>query len=126
MPNGDTCDSLTTDMYEVSCARNPRVKFKVNLMVSSQYVPIRAVTVNFLKARPPQWWPHCQHATAAHYVPEWKFWLGFCQRGNTTHIHVFCIPLDFLGIKDPKKNKKRPNFFSKATDKAIATLIEIS
>ena len=32
MPNGDTCDSLTTDMYEVSCARNPRVKFKVNLI----------------------------------------------------------------------------------------------
>ena len=40
MPNGDTCDSLTTDMYEVSCARNPRVKFKVNLMCSSQLVPM--------------------------------------------------------------------------------------
>ena len=41
MPNGDTCDSLTTDVYEVSCARNPRVKFKVNLRGSSQYVTIR-------------------------------------------------------------------------------------
>ena len=60
-----------------------------------------------------------------HYVPEWKFWLGFWQGGNTTHIHDFCIPLDFLGIKDLEKNRKRPNFFSKATDKATATLIEI-
>ena len=33
MPNGETCDSLTTDMYEVSCARNPRVKFKVHLVL---------------------------------------------------------------------------------------------
>ena len=41
------------------------------------------------------------------------------------YIHDFCIPLDFLGIKDPKKNKKRPKIFSKATDKATATLIEI-
>ena len=64
MPNGDTCDSLTTDMYEVSCARNPRVKFKVNLRGSSQYVPIRAATVECLQARP-LWWPHRQHATAA-------------------------------------------------------------
>ena len=48
-----------------------------------------------------------------HYVPEWKFWLGFCQRGNTTHIHDFCIPLDFLGIKDPQKNKKGQNFFQR-------------
>ena len=60
-----------------------------------------------------------------HYVPEWKFWLGFWQRGNTTQIHDFCIPLDFLGIKDPQKNEKRPKKFSKATDKATATLIEI-
>ena len=60
-----------------------------------------------------------------HYVPELKFWLGFWYGGNTTHIHDFCIPLDFLGIKDPPKNEKRPNIFSKATDKAIATLIEI-
>ena len=60
-----------------------------------------------------------------HYVPKCKFWLGFWQRGNTTHIHDFCIPLDFLGIKDPQKNEKRPKNFSKATDKATATLIEI-
>ena len=60
-----------------------------------------------------------------HYVPEWKFWLGFWQGGNTTHIHDFCIPLDFLGIKDLEKNRKRPKKISKATDKATATLIEI-
>ena len=65
MPNGDTCDSLTTDVYEVSCARNPRVKFKVNLRGSSQYVPIRAAMVDFLQARPPEWWPHRWHAAAA-------------------------------------------------------------
>ena len=65
MPNGDTCDSLTTDMYEVSCARNPRVKFKVNLRGSSQYVPIRASMVDFLQARPPQWQSQSQCAAAA-------------------------------------------------------------
>ena len=63
-----------------------------------------------------------------HYVPEWKFWLGFWQGGNTTHIHDFCIPLDFLGIKALQKDKKRPKIISKAIDKAIdkatATLIE--
>ena len=42
-----------------------------------------------------------------------------------TYLHGFCIPLDFLGIKDPQKNEKRPENFSKATDKATATLIEI-
>ena len=43
-----------------------------------------------------------------HYEPEWKFWLGFRLGGifNITHIHNFCIPLDFLGIKEPKKNEK--------------------
>jgi hypothetical protein len=49
--------------------------------------------------------------------------------GNTTYIHDFCIPLDFLGIKDLKKNKKRPKNFSKAiakaTAKATAPFIEI-
>ena len=53
-----------------------------------------------------------------HYEPEWKFWLGFWLGGNTTHIHDFCIPLDFLGTKDLQKNKK-------GLDKATATLIEI-
>jgi hypothetical protein len=45
--------------------------------------------------------------------------------GNTTHIHDFCTSLDFLGIKDLKKNKKRPKFFSKAIAKATAPFIEI-
>ena len=54
-----------------------------------------------------------------------NFGLVFGWGGNTTHIHDFCIPVDFLGIKDLQKNRKRPNFFSKATDKATATLIEI-
>ena len=60
-----------------------------------------------------------------HYEPEWKFWLGFWKRGNTTNIHDFRIPLDFLGIKDFKKNKKRPKKFSKAIAKATAMFIEI-
>ena len=60
-----------------------------------------------------------------HYEPEWKFWLGFWLGGNNTHIHDFCIPLDFLGIKDLKKNKKRPKKFSKAIAKATAPFIEI-
>ena len=34
-------------------------------------------------------------------------------RGNTTHIHDFCIPLDFLGIKDLKKNKKGQKNFQR-------------
>ena len=42
-----------------------------------------------------------------HYEPEWEFWLGFWLGGNTTHIHDFCIPHDFLGIKDHKKNEKK-------------------
>jgi hypothetical protein len=45
--------------------------------------------------------------------------------GNTTYIHDFCIPLDFLGIKDLKKNKKRPKKISKAIAKATAPFIEI-
>ena len=60
-----------------------------------------------------------------HYESEWEFWLGFWLGGNTTHIHDFCVPLDFLGIKDPQKNEKRPKKKSKAIDKATATLIEI-
>ena len=44
-------------------------------------------------------------------------------RGNTTHIHDFCTPLDFLGIKDLKKNKKRTKIFSKAIAKASATYL---
>ena len=36
----------------------------------------------------------------------------------TTHTYGFCIPLDFLGIKDLRKNKKRPRKFSKAIAKA--------
>ena len=60
-----------------------------------------------------------------HYEPEWEFWLGFWLRGNTTHIRDFCIPLDFLGIKDLKKNLKRPKKISKAITKATAPFIEI-
>ena len=41
--------------------------------------------------------------------------------GVTTHTHGFCIPLDFLGIKDLRKNKKRPRKFSKAIAKATDT-----
>ena len=37
----------------------------------------------------------------------------------------FCIPLDFLGIKGLKKNKKRPKKFSKAIAKPTAPFIEI-
>jgi hypothetical protein len=48
-----------------------------------------------------------------HYEPEWEFWLGFWLGGNTTHTHDFCIPLDFLGIKDLKKNKKGQIFFQR-------------
>ena len=33
--------------------------------------------------------------------------------GNATQIHDFCIPLDFLGIKDLKKNKKGQIFFQR-------------
>ena len=44
--------------------------------------------------------------------------------GNTTQIHDFCIPLDFLGIKDLKKNKKG-QFFLKAIAKFTAPFIEI-
>ena len=62
---------------------------------------------------------------ATHYEREWTFWLGFCLGGNTIHIHDFCIPLDFSGIMDLQKNKKRPKKISKATDKARATLFEI-
>ena len=36
----------------------------------------------------------------------------------TTHTYGFLIPLDFLGIKDLRKNKKRPRKFSKAIAKA--------
>ena len=50
---------------------------------------------------------------------------GFWYGGITTLIHDFCIPLDFLGIKGLEKDRKRAIFFSKATDKAKATLIEI-
>ena len=72
--------------------------------------------------------PHFQQKTACkalHYEPEWEFCLGFWLGGNTTYIHDFCIPLDFLGIKDLKKFLKRPNIFSKATAKATALFIEI-
>ena len=55
----------------------------------------------------------------------WNFGLVFGWGGNTTHIHDFCIPLDFLGIKDLKKNEERPKYFSKAIAKATATFIEI-
>ena len=53
-----------------------------------------------------------------------KFSYTMYRNGNfglvfgTTHIHDFYIPLDFLGIKDLKKNKKRPKKFSKAIAKA--------
>ena len=30
---------------------------------------------------------------------------------NSTHIHNFCILLDFLGVKDLKKNRKGQFFF---------------
>ena len=52
----------------------------------------------------PQWWVE----NSMHYEPEWKFWLGFWLGG---YIHDFCIPLDFLGIKDLKKNKKAKKIF---------------
>ena len=39
-------------------------------------------------------------------------------RGNTTHIHDFCIPLDLLGVK---KNEKKGKKISNAT----APFIEI-
>ena len=42
-----------------------------------------------------------------------NFGLVFGWGGNTTHIHDFCIPLDFLGIKDLKK--KKSNAIAKAT-----------
>jgi hypothetical protein len=42
-----------------------------------------------------------------------------------TYIHDFCIQLDFLCIKDLKKNEKRPKIFSKAIPKAKAPFIEI-
>ena len=42
----------------------------------------------------------------AHYELEWEVWLRFWLGGNTTRMHDFCIPLDFLGIKDLRKNKK--------------------
>ena len=54
-----------------------------------------------------------------------KFGLVFGWGGNTTHMHDFCIPLDFLGIKDHKKNKKRPKHYSNAIAKATAPFIEI-
>ena len=54
-----------------------------------------------------------------HYEPELKCWLGFRIGGKTTHIHDFCLSLEFLGIKDF-------NFFSKAITKATAKFIEIS
>ena len=38
------------------------------------------------------------------YEQEWEFWLGFWLGGNATRMHDFGIPLDFLGIKDLKKN----------------------
>jgi hypothetical protein len=45
--------------------------------------------------------------------------------GNTTYIHDFCIPLDFLGIKDFKKYLKGPKKIMKAIAKATALFIEI-
>ena len=48
-----------------------------------------------------------------HYEPEWEFWLGFWLGGNTTHIRDFFKPLDFLGIKDLKKNKKGQKRFQR-------------
>ena len=42
-----------------------------------------------------------------------NFGLAFKLGGNTTHIHDFCIPLDFLGIKELQKNRKRPKFFQR-------------
>ena len=50
---------------------------------------------------------------------------SFLVGGTTTHILDFCIPLDFLGIDYLQKNFKKAKKISKATDKAIATLIEI-
>ena len=41
--------------------------------------------------------------------------------GVTSHTYGFCIPPDFLGINDLRKNKKRPRKFSKAIAKAIDT-----
>ena len=61
----------------------------------------------------------------SHYELEWEFWLGFWLGGNNTYMHDFCIPLDFLGIKDLKKNLKRPKIFSKAIAKATALFIKI-
>ena len=43
MPNGVTCDSLSSDAYEVSCARNSRVKFKVNYVCTYVSIPKYAV-----------------------------------------------------------------------------------
>ena len=40
-----------------------------------------------------------------------NFGLVFGWEGNTTHIHDFCIPLDFLGTKDVKKIKKAKKNF---------------
>ena len=40
--------------------------------------------------------------------------------GGKYYSHDFCIPLDFLGIKDLKKNENRPKKFSKAIAKATA------
>ena len=90
--------------------------FELNLKVSAFYLEKQKSFIPKKKFFKP---------LSIHYEPEWKFWLGFWLGGNTTLIHDFCIPLDFLGIKDLKKNKKRPKKFSKAIAKATATFIEI-
>ena len=54
-----------------------------------------------------------------------NFGLVFGWGGNTPCIHDFCIPLDFLGIKDLKKNLKRPKKISKAIAKATTQFIGI-
>ena len=50
----------------------------------------------------------------------------FLVGGNTTHIHDFCKPLNFLGIKDLKKNQKMPKKNSKAIAEPKAPFVEIS
>ena len=48
-----------------------------------------------------------------------EFLRWFFVGGVTSHTYGFCIPLDFIGIKDLGKIKKRPRKFSKAIAKAM-------
>ena len=50
---------------------------------------------------------------------------NFCLVFGRREILLTYMIFVYLGIKDLKKNEKRPKFFSKAIDKATATLIEI-